>query len=94
MSEINSLTADYESDHVALWLVLGVCSLSTRLRAVFPPHGATDRSERGAPTEFELLVLGVIAVSEALESLAAAVDPPGPPSGGGGPATPTGEWLR
>ena len=68
MTVVNETTGDYESEHVALWLLLGIASISDRLRAIL--ERAPESSVCESPlSDVDHLVLGLLSVDARLRSL-------------------------
>ena len=71
MIEVTAMSTDYEADHVVLWLALGICSPALKIRDIVArsdPAPAAAVGDAGTG-RFENVVLGLIALAEALDSL-------------------------
>ena len=75
MTSINRSVADYTSDNTALGLTMGVVSITERLRQVIA-RAPSDHDDPRVLTDFDDLVLGLIAIGDMVASfgLTAAAD--------------------
>jgi hypothetical protein len=70
MTSINRSVADYSSDNTTLWLTMGVVSITERLRRVIA-RAPSDNDDPRVLTDFDDLVLGLIAIGDMVASFGA-----------------------